>query len=652
MPRRQPGWASERDPACPDSPSWRNRVRASLASLVGDQRGELLPLVAITLTVIMSVGTLAVDLTALEKQGQTLQNAADAAAIAGVAEWASNGNQVNAIGIVHEIIAQNGVTIGAEVSLNVEFPSTTELRVVLTDNKPDAFLGGVVRDLVAGDGMVRDAVAALNQCGDSCAANIAIPPRFAAIQAEGAGDGYLPIMVGSRIYSINHHNKLIECVNRVTENICWPVRTLLEAGGAETTFHIVHHYLHDQKIYFTAWQGLFDKVPQEPGSLFVGCWDTTVDQPCPDRRYLGHAGAGSFAGIGDRLYLFASDRYMYCLELPSLSDCAGYSGGRPTALAGEAGWDLATTRGTNMDIRVLDNRFYGTLANDGVVYMQCYDLSADQPCSGYGAVHLNNTESDTPTAKFHDYYNSRLFFYRDSSGNEIAICSMGTINVECYDLTSSTARPGLAATLNPVKNQLDDALTGYFMGNVSYNQAANRAYFVSTYRVSETHCFDFDTQSYCGGVYSTTPLGEAQPYGFVSEGACMIGLGDEAIFFTIDTDMNSGCDGSGSTFPLQPCLCAGQVVWPPVRAENTEGVDQLNVRVVDRDGNVLVPADPNGWVDMLTEDLDLSSIPSSVTEVSIVADVRVTAGQDPWADGSGPGFVVGGSVTGGPKLVG
>ena len=52
-----------------------------------DDRGAVLALLAIVLFVVLVVAALAVDLSALERRGQTLQNTADAAALAGVVTW-------------------------------------------------------------------------------------------------------------------------------------------------------------------------------------------------------------------------------------------------------------------------------------------------------------------------------------------------------------------------------------------------------------------------------------------------------------------------------------------------------------------------------------------------------------------------------------
>ena len=96
------------------------------------ERGAALILVALTLVIVMISGALAVDLSATSRRGQTLQNAADAAALAGVRVWVETGNATDAEAAVADILNQNGVAGGGTSAL-ITFPTPNELDVTITD---------------------------------------------------------------------------------------------------------------------------------------------------------------------------------------------------------------------------------------------------------------------------------------------------------------------------------------------------------------------------------------------------------------------------------------------------------------------------------------------------------------------------------------
>lgn len=149
-----------------------NRLRAAR------ERGAVLALVAATLLLVLISGAIAVDLSALDRQGQTLQNTVDAAALAGVAEWTENGDRWATTELVEDLIAQNGIVLADGVSLDIEFPSPLELSIELSDTEPDVFLSGVI----GMDGTLRrGAIARLETCDEGCDREIEVPEPFSTI---------------------------------------------------------------------------------------------------------------------------------------------------------------------------------------------------------------------------------------------------------------------------------------------------------------------------------------------------------------------------------------------------------------------------------------------------------------------------------------
>jgi len=143
-------------------------------------RGSVLTLVAVVLFVVLTVAALAVDLSALERRGQTLQNTADAAALAGVAVWQESADPALTQARVTDLLAQNGVT-GDDIEVEINPLGADELEVVLTDNDPDVFLGGLVNGL-RGD-LERAATARLENCDNSC--------NVVRVLVEHRSDGFL-----------------------------------------------------------------------------------------------------------------------------------------------------------------------------------------------------------------------------------------------------------------------------------------------------------------------------------------------------------------------------------------------------------------------------------------------------------------------------
>ena len=113
-----------------------------LKKLLYDDKGQALVLVAITLTVLLGFAALAIDYGYLSHQKRKLQNAADAAALAGVQELSENKNDT-----VHEMAKEYAIEnvselIDGEVISLVQ-NDNKEVKVTVSNNY-DTFFGKVL----------------------------------------------------------------------------------------------------------------------------------------------------------------------------------------------------------------------------------------------------------------------------------------------------------------------------------------------------------------------------------------------------------------------------------------------------------------------------------------------------------------------------
>lgn len=592
------------------------------------ERGAVLALVAATLVLVLVSGAVAVDISALDRQGQALQNTADAAALAGVAEWVDSGDQAAATAVVEDLITQNGIVIGDEVALDISFPNSLEIQVDLVDQEPEVFLGGMVG---FGDELGRDATARLEVCDEGCNRIIEVPPPFNSVLAQGTGDGYIPITVEDKLYAVNHHSFTIECVDRETNAQCWTEKQLFDFPVH--TFNVHHPYVHGTKIYYLGWGDGDYSVSTRPtsyASLYLGCFDTATDTRCSNTASMYAAGFGTMYGTPDGIYIFSGDRKVYCFDPDTLYSCAGYSGGRNTDLAYESGWgQWWENRSWNADRIEHEGKIYvGMSKRYGGVWVQCWDTITNNACSNFSPKLVNNTST---SQWYGDWFSGRFFLYREADGSARSLCSIGNPTLfDCWYLSNGANDTAAESAMSVMSGSLG-TMSGY-LGRPTYHAASNRLFLVGDYYDSNTHCFDFNTGSHCGSQYNTSPWGEIITYGYTSEGNCLLGLGHNSIFFSLQIDMSGPCTGGSRTVDITPCMCGGVLQWPPITATNIDDVGIFDIRVIDPDGNVLIPADGEGWVSILENPISLESIDTSYKYLTLELAVEPDAsGNDPWA---------------------
>lgn len=610
------------------------RVRQILRNRIDDRRddrGAVLAVIGIMMLLILTSGAIAVDLSALDRQGQTLQNSADAAALAGASVWAQTQDSAAATQIVADVISQNGIVIGPDVQLDVGFPAFNEVTVDLIDSDPPNLLAGVIG---IGDSVARSATAQHLLCDEGCVRTLDVNPPIGSLTAAGTGDGFTPVSVGNKIYAVNHHSSTIECVDRATQAACWPVQQLF--SEPTQTANVVHPALIDDRIYYLAWDGTAAVTPQPDGYLQLGCWNTLIDARCTEQVDLFNVGHGTLYHSGNELYVFASNRDVYCFQAPTLNECPDYLGGRNTALTSEPDWGAwFETRAYNSDRVAHDGKIYATLTNRGAVWVHCWDTTTHNPCTMFTPKLLNGTRTGTSE----DYSNGRLFFWRDSAGTPVSLCSQGGAPVvDCYLLSTgaddTAAEGAMTATMSPIAQ-------GNFVGVSTYHSETNRQFFVGNYTASTTYCHDFVTSLPCGQVVNDTgAFGLALTYGYEAQGDCLIGLGDAGIYFTLKPDMTGPCDAGAATIDITPCLCSGTRVWPPVQIGDSEGVDTFQLRVRAPSGDILFPA-TGEWLELGSEPLELSELDNTLAYLTLEVQVNPATAADPWADGVPPSLIVG-----------
>ncbi len=617
-----------------DRVSFAARVRQILNGRIeaaGRERGAVLAVIGITMILILTSGAIAVDLSALDREGQTLQNSADAAALAGASVWSQTQDSAAATQIVADVIAQNGIVLGPDVQLDVGFPAFNEVTVDLIDTDPPNLLAGVIG---IGDSIARSATARHLLCEEGCVRTLDINPPIGSLTVAGSGDGFTPVTVGNKIYGVNHHSSTLECVDRATQAACWPKQQLFSTPTH--TMNVVHPAVINDRVYYIAWNGNTGSTPTPDGWLQLGCWNTLIDARCTEQVDLFNVGHGTLYHSGNELYIFAANRQVYCFQAPSLDECPDYLGGRSTALSSEAGWgSWFETRAYNSDRVAHDGKVYVTLTNRGAVWVHCWDLTTHSPCTMFSPRLLNGTRTGTTD----DYQNGRLFFWRDSTGTPVSLCSQGRAPVvDCYTLTTGSddtaAEGAMTATMSAIN-------MSSFVGVSTYHAETNREFFVSGYITSTTYCHDYTTSLPCGQVINDTgAFGLAETYGYEAQSNCLIGLGDSGIYFTLKPDMSGPCDAGAATIDITPCMCSGTRVWPPVQIGDSNGVDTFEMRVRSPSGDILFP-ESGEWLVLGDDPVELMGLDNTLAYLTLEVQVSPTPAADPWADGIPPSLLVG-----------
>lgn len=567
------------------------------------ERGATLVVIALMLTIMLVGAGYAVDLSLRENRAQDMQNAADSAALAGAQSW-GGGDEAAVRLAVADMLAQNG--IGSDVVVDVQFPSASQVEVLLGDSNGKGLLSSFTGD---GGTLTRSAVATFTECNAGCEQTIVAPPVINAIEAAGSGDGFVPIAVRNRLYAINHHQFAVSCIDRDTLEECWEGERYALPSGFQTNTSHLPGVIGDRIFY----------VGRGSGDVILTCFDTTFDSQCSG-VVLSGAKQGQAVVVGDQVFVFTSEQKVYCYT-GLLNLCPGYDGsGRDSQMASVE--DINSTQNFNKSqFDVHDGKIYIQSNWQGKYWMECWDTAALAPCSAFGPY---NTGTNS---------NFKAFFHRNALGVPQDFCSVGINHVACYQLDGSGIDAGAESSLETVRAYMrSKGWDNGWDGLVSYHEPTNTVYITDS-KGSLTYCYDF--VSLCGESYDITPINIVQTYGYISDGPdCMIGLGDNSVFFTKKPDLSGPCDSSTGTVEITPCTCTGQPTWPAITATEDGGALAMMVRVVDPSGTAVVP-----WTDLLLADIKIPDGTPGPT-LTLEFEVEVAAGDDPWTAGTPPTFTL------------
>jgi len=607
------------------------------------ERGAVLMLLAILMFVIMVSGALAVDISALERRGQTLQNIADAAALGASTTWVSTGDQMAATEVMMELFDQNGLDIASsDVSAQISFPSDNEVEVTLIDSSPDVYLAGI---LGFGSSLERDASAELVACDSDCGIDVELGRPFSSLTALGNGDGYRPISVGNRLYGINHHGTDISCIDRITLSGCFAPRSAFPSSSDAISDQLVTTATVGTRIWWTA---------QERTRLALFCWETVTETPCSTVRTVqwstraDHLGdqyrqrGGGMAEFGGRLFVFTDDHRVHCFDPGPEQFCPGYP--QSTDLAGSVNpWNpYYEQTGSGID-RIVDKEsgriYYAMRAREsggGVqegTWLDCWNASTNSKCASFtpNRIHASGNRRT-----------GRLFFYHNTQGDIEGVCSTGISEITCTDLNGNDASWLESALFDLEQNLPQPSDYSKAHGTHMYHPPTNRLFLTKPRWMSTITCWDFTTQSMCGTLYGSQNGMPTSDYGFIYEDNCLFALGHTSIFWSFTADLEPGCPGSTAVARIDRCSCSDGQRWGIIEFDFAPGeFDTFDVQILDPAGNVVLPADGTSVISLADGDaqIDLDELPLTYEylQVSVYAEPN---GSDPWSDGDPPSFSI------------
>ena len=437
-------------------------------------------------------------------------------------------------------------------------------------------------------------------------------------------DGFVPIPIGNRIYAIERAGNSIGCFDLTVPGACWTQRSLLPQDAIGTTMAVTRSTAVGDKIYFLIREGGVGQSGS--GTVRLACWDTSVDQLCPQSIDLLVGSGGVLHVESDVAYVFGERRNAHCVQLASMTTCPGYGIGLATALLSEPDWVSGeSTTAWHGDVIADGDRIYATLADGGSLWLHCWDAGADAPCSGFDPSILN----DTRFLSTDDAQAGRLFFHRSPAGDPIAICTQGKRDgVDCRNLVTGTEDTTAEAALATVMGRIVYGNDG--LGISTYDPATNRQLFVGTNDESTTYCHDFDTGSYCGSFAAFANGAATGNYGYAIDDDCAVGLGSAGYVYFLDpAQLSTGCRAPVVRTEITQCQCPD--TWPRIKGVQTEGLSQFLIDVRNQD------LEQVALIDVLEIDtVDLNDVAGDARRLSFVYSVIGTPGADPWGDGKPP----------------
>jgi hypothetical protein len=404
-------------------------------------------------------------------------------------------------------------------------------------------------------------------------------------QGSGDGDGYTPMVVGTRVYAVAHHadHPKFSCVDTsrggapcpgYPRNFAHPSSNFGMTGVAVGTELWFSYHDANGDFGFYCWNTSGDAAC---GEHKMGT-DTDVETSVPGNNQIGFWDSVSRPqAIDTRVYFASGEGEMHCWDTATDLVCAGF----PVAHGlGEWAYHPADLEAIGGRLYLAKStagktKFYG----EGTSTMTCFE-PAGTLCGGDWSVPQSVTGIG-------------LFPRTDAAGVEDGVCSRPasaiSTRVQCYDLDGSNPSDVWNVYLPTYQNfeALVEARVGsrVFSGRLTYSSWEHAWY-----------CHDWATGN-CGTPARTSFYGVS-----VLSGNCLIGLGDPGQYDTINAvTLVSPCHPPISTVKRKiarsqyQCSSRGSTVpmtWKRVELKNVDlrpGVEfeAFDVVVKDGSGNTL-----------------------------------------------------------------
>lgn len=439
-----------------------------------------------------------------------------------------------------------------------------------------------------------------------------------------SGDGFMPIPYRRagvlRIYYINHHiggapppndvNTALSfgCVDTTTGAPCAGFPRKLPKGDGSGQPSAVSFYPEEYDLQ----NGLLFYAVTARGAAGwdygLGCYDLNNDVECGFYRLgslpASHSGEAYVKGpwrVGNRLYLLAANRRLYCLDAgnPSVF-CPGLSG-YDTGFALPAGvfpypgplnyWGpsvFGEVIGSRLYLTTDDTPQSGWSAVTKGLRTFCYDTSSNAACAGFATpVRTVSAVRTTP------------FLHFDAAGVARHVCvRLKGVSQSCVD--ASTGAASAPPTVMPA-----------FSSNEGFGSevvVGRRTYFPDYHLGDQSvKCWDWSTQAACAPVASF-PAWTSNPKNYavnVDDRGCLWVLGDNAHAtwnFDPAKPLVNGkaqrCGGTEGVFtqvflPWQYCSGPRPFAWTQLEVANATLAQftRLILRVKDGAGNVIFTFD-------------------------------------------------------------
>jgi hypothetical protein len=425
------------------------------------------------------------------------------------------------------------------------------------------------------------------------------------------GDGFVPILVGNRVFSLYHlfSPTSVVCVDRETNELCPGYPVPINAGGGKIPGPGV---VIGNRIYVRVWssaQGSY--AMNAPISVF--CWDTATAKPCGlinVDRVPGPSDptASAVVEVGGKLYVAGQTGRLYCIDPVTHALCPS----RPTG--------LGETPGQDFDILADGSRVYVATQAGRIA---CLDIAAGMTCAGW------TLPKRIETTKWN--------LVKSPDG----ICATKPSEADCW----SDAAPATATRYSdwPMRDDYWSVTQEVLVGSRTY---------LGSYPSAGLACWDWATREPCaGGQFEADGWlprdveGAALPdaYGVQFDGSCLIGLGDSGFLFTADPKGFAPCGATSGeqTLDLRDQRCdgtAGAATWDRARLVDDVPHELGAVRVSVYDA---ATGERLAFKNVVDGALDLSEIDAKAhPALRISGAVLGKPARDAWADAIPPRLIV------------